>query len=42
VREDGRLVGREEWQEKAYNRMEEAPDNGKKSTRSAHANGVSE
>jgi hypothetical protein len=30
VREDGRIVGGEEWQEKVYNRgMEEAPENGK-------------
>jgi hypothetical protein len=38
VREDGRIVGGEEWQEKLYNRgMEEAPENGKESSRSAHA-----
>jgi hypothetical protein len=30
VREDGRIVGGEEWQEEVYNRgMEEAPKNGK-------------
>jgi len=28
VREDGRIVGGEGWQEKVYN-MEEAPENGK-------------
>jgi hypothetical protein len=41
--EDGRIVGGEEWQEKVYNReMEEAPENGKESTHSAHANGMNE
>jgi hypothetical protein len=30
VREDGRIVGGEEWQEKVYNR-EEAPENGNES-----------
>jgi hypothetical protein len=39
VREDGRLVGGEGWQEKVHNReeMEEAPENGKESSHSAHA-----
>jgi hypothetical protein len=33
----------EEWQEKVYNReMEEAPENGKESSHSAHANGMNE
>ena len=41
VREDGRMVGREEWQEKVYDGgMEEAPENGKESLHSAHANGL--
>jgi hypothetical protein len=35
VREDGRTVGGEGWQE-------EAPENGKESSHSAHANGVNE
>jgi hypothetical protein len=40
VKEDGRIVGGEEWQEKVHNRgMEETPENGKASSRSAHANG---
>jgi hypothetical protein len=43
VREDGRIVGREECQEKVYNRgMEEAPENGKESSHFAHANGMNE
>jgi hypothetical protein len=43
VREDGKIVGGEEWQEKVYNRgMEEAPENGKESSNSAHANGMNE
>jgi hypothetical protein len=43
VREDGRIVGGEEWQEKVYNNgMEEAPENGKESSHSAHANGMNE
>jgi hypothetical protein len=38
--EDGRIVGGEEWQEKVYNRgMEEAPENDKKLSHSAHDNG---
>ena len=32
VREDGRLVGGKGWKERVYNRMEEAPENGKKSS----------
>ena len=41
VREDGRMVGREEWQEKVYNGgMEEPPENGKESPHSVHANGL--
>jgi hypothetical protein len=41
VMEDGRIVGGEGWQEKVYSRgMEEAADNGKELSRSAHANGV--
>jgi hypothetical protein len=43
VREDGGIVGGEEWQEKLHNReMEEAPENGKESSHSAHANGMNE
>jgi hypothetical protein len=43
VKEDCRIVGGEEWQEKVYNRgMEEAPENGKESSHSAHANGMNE
>jgi hypothetical protein len=38
VREDGRMVGGEEWQEKVYDREEWK--NGKKSSHSAHANGI--
>jgi hypothetical protein len=38
VREDGRIVGTEGWQEKLYNRgTEEAPENGKESSHSARA-----
>ena len=41
VREGGRIVGGEEWQEKVHNRgMEEAPENGKESSHSAHVNGI--
>jgi len=42
VREDGRIVGGEGWQEKVHNRrgMEEAPENSKESSHSAHANGM--
>jgi hypothetical protein len=41
VREDVRIVGGEEWQEKIYNGgMEEAPENGKELLHSAHANGI--
>jgi hypothetical protein len=39
VREDGRIVGGEEWQEKVHNREEW---NGKESSHSAHANGINE
>jgi len=44
VREDGRIVGGEGWQEKVHNRggMEEAPENSKESSHSAHANGMNE
>jgi hypothetical protein len=43
VREDGRIVGGEEWQEKIYNRgREEAPENSKESSHSAHAVGMNE
>jgi hypothetical protein len=39
VREDGRIVVGEEWQEKVCDRgMEEAPENGKESSHSAHVN----
>jgi hypothetical protein len=41
VKEDGRIVGGEELQEKVYNRgTEEAPENGKESPHSARANGI--
>jgi len=41
VREDGRLVGGKGWKERVYNRgMEEAPENGKESSHSAHGNGM--
>jgi hypothetical protein len=40
---DGRIVGVEEWQEKVYNRgMEEAPENSKESSNSAHVSGMDE
>jgi hypothetical protein len=39
VSEDGRIVGGGGWQEKVHN-SEEAPENGKKSSNSAHANDV--
>jgi hypothetical protein len=43
VREDGRIVGGDEWQEKVYNRKEdEAPENGKELLHSGHANGMNE
>jgi hypothetical protein len=43
VREDGRIVSGEGLQEKVRDRgMEEAPENGKKSSNSAHANGMNE
>jgi hypothetical protein len=43
VRDNGRIVGGEVWQEKVHNRgMEEVPENGKESLHSAHANGMNE
>jgi len=43
VKEDGRIVGGEGWQEKVHNRgMKEAPENGKESSHSAHVNGMNE
>ena len=44
VREVGRLVGGKGWKERVYNKrgMEEAPENGKESSHSAHANGMNE
>jgi hypothetical protein len=45
VREDGRIVGGEGWQEKVHNReewKEEASVNGEESSHSAHANGMNE
>jgi hypothetical protein len=44
VREDGRIVCGEEWQEKVYNREEwkKLSKNGKESSHSAHANGMNE
>jgi hypothetical protein len=41
VRKDGTIVCGEEWQEKVYKRgMEEAPENGKGLSHSAHGNGM--
>jgi hypothetical protein len=42
VKEDGSIGGGEEWKEKGlYQRgVEEAPENGKESLHSAHANGM--
>jgi hypothetical protein len=40
VREDGRLLGGKGWKERVYNIMEEAPENNKESSYSAHANGM--
>jgi hypothetical protein len=41
VREDGRMVGGERWQEKVYSRgMEEAAENSRELSDSAHGNGV--
>ena len=43
VTEDGRIVGGEGWQEKVCKRgMEEAPENGKELSHSAHTNGMNE
>jgi hypothetical protein len=42
VREDGRIVGGEGWQEKVHNREEWKKLPGKKSSHSAHANGMNE
>jgi len=44
VRANGRIVGGEEWQEKVHKQrgMEEAPENGKESSNSAHDNGMNE
>jgi len=44
VREDGRILGGEGWQETVHNRrgMEEGPDNGKELSHSAHANVMNE
>ena len=43
VREDGRIVGGERWQEKVHQRgIEEAPENGKESSHSARAKGMNE
>ena len=43
VREEGRVVGGDGWQEKVHKRgMEEAPENGKESSNSTHADGVNE
>jgi hypothetical protein len=43
VREDGRIVGGEGLLGKVHDRgMEEAPENGKESSHSAHANGMNE
>ena len=41
VRADGRIVGGERWQERVHKReMEEAPENGKELSHSAHASGM--
>jgi hypothetical protein len=41
VREDGRIVGGEEWQEKYMTEgMEEAPEHIRESSHSAHGNGT--
>jgi hypothetical protein len=43
VTEDGRIVGGEGCQEKVFKKgMEEAPENGKELSHSAHANGMNE
>jgi hypothetical protein len=44
VRKDGRIIGGDVWQEKSlqHRGMEEAPENGKESSHSAHANGMNE
>jgi hypothetical protein len=42
VRENGRIVGGEEWQENCIKGMEETPENGKESSHSAHGNGMNE
>jgi hypothetical protein len=43
VREDGRIVGGEWWQEEAYNREEwKKLENGKESSHSAHASGMND
>jgi hypothetical protein len=43
VRENGRRVGGKVWKERIYNRgMEEAPENVKESSHSAHASGLNE
>jgi hypothetical protein len=44
VREDGRLVGGKGWKERVYNReeLEEAAENGKELSHSAHGNGMNE
>jgi hypothetical protein len=41
LRKDRRIVGGEEWQDKQRG-MEEAPENCKESSHSAHANGIKE
>jgi hypothetical protein len=41
VREDGRIVGGDVWKEKYItDRREEAPENDKESSHSAHASGM--
>jgi hypothetical protein len=44
VREDERIVGGEEWQKKVQKQrgVKEVPENGKKLSHSAHANGMNE
>jgi len=42
VREDGRIVGGEGWQETVHNRNGKAPENSKELSHSALANGMNE
>ena len=42
MRDDARIVDGEGWEEKVQRGMEEAPENGKESSYSAHVNGMNE